>query len=293
MLLGDEQVRRLPRAAAVAGVRSVLDQLAASAAVAPARQRVELGDGAIVITGGRLTRPDVRGFRAYETHGDHEQVVVVWDAAGRVDAVVHGDELGPLRTGAIGAVALDHLAPREIGGLAILGAGPQAMEQLACIATVRPLDRVVVWSPRAESRGAFVDRAGDLHGITVTAAGSPAEAVSEADVVVSATSATRPFLTAEQLRHVAHFNAVGPKGSHGHELPREVFERPGLLVTDAPDQAHAYGDLLVAPSTLQALAPRVAAGETRADDVRRSVFVSLGLAGTDLAVACAVRDHCR
>lgn len=290
-MLGDEEVRRLPRATAVAAVRSVLEQLAGSVVVAPPRQRVELGDGAIVITGGRLTRPEIRGFRAYETHGDREQVVVVWDEAGHVETVIHGDELGPLRTGAIGAVAVDHLAPQEIGVLGILGTGPQAMEQLACIATVRSLGQVVVWSPSPESRRAFVRRAYEMHGITVVAVNSPAKAVSEAEVVVSATSATRPFLTAAQLRDVAHVNAVGPKGSSDHELPRKLFEQADLLMTDSPDQAHAYRDLIVAPSALEALAPRVAARTSRPSDIRHSVFVSLGLAGTELAVASAVRDH--
>lgn len=286
----DEQVRRLPRAAAVSAVRAVLEQLAHEEVVAPARQEVNLGDGSIVVTGGRLTHPDVRGFRAYETKGDRQQMVVLWDETGRIGAVVHGTELGPLRTGALGAVAVDHLAPSEVSVLGILGTGPQAMEQLACIATVRSVTSVIVWSPREESRRAFVERARELHGIVVRPGCCRAEVLAEADVLVCATNAVRPILAATDLGGIAHINAVGPKRSRDHELPRRVFDEAGLLVTDSLSQAHAYRDPLVDPSTLQPLAPLVAEGATRPTDLGRSVFVSLGLAGTELAVAWAVRD---
>ncbi|MFF8372740.1 hypothetical protein ACF05W_28440 [Streptomyces lydicus] len=50
--------------------------------------------------------PGVHGFRAYGTADRAgEQLVAVWDSASeRLTAVVHGQELGPRRTGAIGAV---------------------------------------------------------------------------------------------------------------------------------------------------------------------------------------------
>ncbi|MFJ9447337.1 hypothetical protein ACIRRH_36620 [Kitasatospora sp. NPDC101235] len=56
-----------------------------------------------------------------------EQLVAVWSSEdGRLRAVVHGSELGPRRTGAIGAVAVDAAANPGPVRLGLVGAGTQA-----------------------------------------------------------------------------------------------------------------------------------------------------------------------
>ncbi|MGW8395226.1 hypothetical protein ACWGLP_00775 [Streptomyces lydicus] len=139
VLLGDAEVRaRLTPATATAAVRHARLEHQAGRLAAPPRVHAGLGGGELVFTVGALAAegtthgiPGVHGFRAYGTAGRAgEQLVAVWDSAsGRLTALVHGHELGPRRTGAIGAVAGEALA--RAGGpagcrLGLIGAGPQA-----------------------------------------------------------------------------------------------------------------------------------------------------------------------
>src|SRR5260370_1445785 len=111
--------------------------------VAPPRIHADFGDGRLVFTTGRL-RGSWFGYRSYDTFpaDPGAQVVVVHDeTSGQVRAVAVGNELGPRRTGAIGAVAADALAPPGAGIAAVIGAGTQAYTQLWALAAVRELAR--------------------------------------------------------------------------------------------------------------------------------------------------------
>src|SRR6185436_4215468 len=61
-----------------------------------------------------------------------------------------------LRVGAANGLALKHLARKDAATLALIGSGWQAGAQLAAALAARPLKEVRVWSPRKESREAFV-----------------------------------------------------------------------------------------------------------------------------------------
>src|SRR5438093_9639767 len=61
-----------------------------------------------------------------------------------------------LRVGATSGLGLKHLAGADARRLALIGTGWQAGTQLAAALAVRPLKEVRVWSPRKESREAFV-----------------------------------------------------------------------------------------------------------------------------------------
>jgi alanine dehydrogenase len=68
-------------------------------------------------------------------------VVVVHDeSSGQVRAVAIGNELGPRRTGAIGALAADELAPADARTVAVIGSGVQAYTQVWALSAVsRPV----------------------------------------------------------------------------------------------------------------------------------------------------------
>src|SRR6185437_5163828 len=107
-----------------------------------------------------------------------------------------------IRTAAVSAVATRLLARPESRTLAILGAGVQARAHLEGMRAVLPFDRVRVWSHTP-------GRAAELDGV---------EALADADVVVTATSAREPILRREWLKEGAHVNAVGSSIKSTREL---------------------------------------------------------------------------
>jgi alanine dehydrogenase len=88
---------------------------------------VQVAKGVLVFTAGAATqREQVIGFRVYDTflRGSTEtaQLVAVFD--GESDAfkvVVIGDLIGVVRTGAIGGVAIKHMARPDAESLGIVG----------------------------------------------------------------------------------------------------------------------------------------------------------------------------
>jgi ornithine cyclodeaminase/alanine dehydrogenase-like protein (mu-crystallin family) len=129
--------------------------------VAPPRFRVDVDKGALIFTAGAVTHYDKAvGFRVYdrfqESHASHGQVVVVFDSdTGDFKGVIVGGHLGAMRTGAIGDVAIKHMARPDASRAAILGSGRQARTHLAAAAVVRHFASVKVYSPNATHREAF------------------------------------------------------------------------------------------------------------------------------------------
>lgn len=296
-ILDDGDVQAFPPEAAVAVMRDALLAHGRGTLVAPARARVGLGGGELVVTAGSFTG-SYHGCRIYDSHPDGDQVVAVWDSrSGRLVALAHGRRLGPLRTGAIGGLAAQTLARPESSVLGVVGTGEQAWEQVRCLTRALPLRSVLVHSRNPDSREAFAGRVESELGLRAEAVPTSREAVEPCDVLVVATSSGTPVLRSDWIRPGTHINAVGPKLRTAHELPGELFGRAQVLVTDSPAQAsHASGKLIVPASALAGLGAVLSGrepGRTGADQI--SIFCSLGLAGTEvrLALALAVHDRSR
>src|SRR5262245_52849545 len=116
-VLTDDDVRRvLPMSAAVDRIASALRERAERTMVATRRLRGDVAKGALMFTAGAVTHYDKAvGFRVYdrfqESQASRGQVVVVFDSdTGDFKGVIVGGHLGAMRTGAIGGVAIKHMA---------------------------------------------------------------------------------------------------------------------------------------------------------------------------------------
>jgi ornithine cyclodeaminase/alanine dehydrogenase-like protein (mu-crystallin family) len=255
---------------------------------APARIHADFGDSRLVFTTGRL-RGSWFGYRSYDTFPADPgvQVVVVHDeASGQVRAVAIGNELGPRRTGAIGAVAADALVPPGAGIAAIIGAGTQAYTQLWALAAVRELREVRVYSRDPDRRRSFAARAQPLVPGVCRPAPDARSAVVGAQIVVLATSSPVPVIDAAWVAPGSYVTTLGPKQRGRAEFGPDLPGAASLLVTDSPDQIGAYHppNMLAGTPHQQRL---VSLGAIRAGQVPPpgaggiSLFFSVGLAGTE------------
>lgn len=293
-VLDDDDVRaRLDAATAIEAVRVALRAQHAGTMYAPPRLRAALGGGDLVVTAGRLRERGLYGFRAYDTFAGGEQLVAVWDeTSGSLRAVVHGDELGARRTGAIGAVALDAAARPGPVRLGMLGVGVQAWAQLWAVSAVREICEVVVASRRLERAQAFAVRAGQQLGLRVRVVRDAQEAVRGRDAVIVATSSPEPVLEVDWLEPGTHVTTLGPKSVSRHEVPPALADRADVILTDSPSQLAGYPQPhLFAGRPVTDLAAVVAGGAVaRSGEGEVTVFCSVGLAGTEVAVAgCLLR----
>jgi alanine dehydrogenase len=197
-VLTDDDVRRvLPLSAAVDRRASALREHAEGTMVAPPRFRVDVDKGALICTAGAVTHDDKAvGFRVddrcQERHASHGQVVVFDRDTGDCKGVIVGGHLGARRMGAIGGVAIKHIARPDASRAAILGSGRQARTHLAAAAVVRHFASVKVYSPNATHREAFAHEMRETLGLPVAPVVSAHEAVADADGVMCVTTSPTP-----------------------------------------------------------------------------------------------------
>lgn len=289
-LLTDAEIRsRLTAERAVGWMREALRDHADGRLIAPPRIAADLAGSRLMITAGRRTG-DWYGYRSYLAPGsdDDDQVVVVQDAdTGAVRGIAIGTELGPRRTGAIGAVAVDLLARRGASTLAMIGSGRQAWAQLDAIRTVRGLIQVRCYSPTPRSRETFADRVQTELGIRCTATGDARSAVDGADLVIMATDSATPVIDPGWLAPGCFVSTLGPKQQGRAEFGPELIDAVDLAATDSPDQLLGYDPPHVLAGTPQAgrviglgdLITGWSPGRTTRE--QRTLFLSVGLAGTE------------
>ncbi len=205
-------------------------------------------------------------------------------------ATMAGTRITNARTGCIGGLAVRELA---IGGpltVGVIGAGQQARWQTRAIAAAADVDAVRVYSP-SDSKEAC---AADLRdgGIDASPVGSSAEAITDADVVVTATTATEPVFDGENLADGTLVVAVGAYTAETRELDGRTVERAAAIYADVPGEAaetgdfpsHEADDLIPFASVLSG-----DAGREFADDVL--VVASVGTAVLDAVAAEHVYDR--
>ncbi len=191
------------------------------------------------------------------------------------------------------ALATRHLARPAAHRLVIFGAGVQARAHLEAVPVVRPIDEVVVVTRGQEAGEALVADAVEM-GLRASL-GSP-DAVSNADVVCTCTTASEPVFEGSLLAAGAHVNAVGAYRPDTREVDTETIRRARVVVETREAALEEAGDLLVpiaegsvdAEHIVADLREVVRGAVVRTSDDDVTVFESVGLAFEDLAVAGAL-----
>lgn len=278
---------------AVETIEGAFREQAAGTLVAPPRFRVGTDAGGMVFTAGVAADRGVMGFRVYDTFpevtADHTQLTAVFSAeTGALRGLHAGHAIGGFRTGAIGGVAVDHLARADAATLGVLGSGPQARMQATAIDAVRDLSTVQVYSPTEDHREAYADDVGDRVDATVTARDDPEPVVREADVLVVATDSEEPVFERDWVQPGTHVSTLGPKTAAAHEVPLELLGDADVVATDSLSQVADTGAFYlkgVDREGMVELGDVVAGDVPTRDDDAITVFCSVGLAGTEVVLA--------
>jgi alanine dehydrogenase len=296
-VLSDGDIDRVPFGIIIEAVQAHVLADFLGQTVSPPRHVAEFGDGGLVFTVGG--NAEIAGFRAYETFSKpalekEDQLVAVWDrATRRLSGLAVGERLGALRTGALGGVAIDRMAPENVRKLAVIGAGLQAETQMIAACAVRVFDEIVVFSRDKKNREAFAARMELLLKKHVQPRGSAEQAVRNSDVVILATNSSTPVIDAGWLKPGAHVNTLGPKRASAHELPLEIVDAAALMASDSPQQIAAM-DTEHMLHGQPAHSRIIHLGDPKVLEERTqgfSLFLSSGLAGSEVAALAAVLKH--
>lgn len=302
LLIRESQVREtltMPRA--IDALEAAFRDWAHGRATNQPRQRVHTPQGTLHLMGAAWHSKGYIGYKAYFSFpaGVRFHVVLASAHTGELLALIEADWLGRLRTGAASGLATKYLARTDAATVAVLGAGAQAETQLQAVCAVRSIERAVVFSRTPETRAAFAARMTAQLNIPVHPAESVEQAVAEADVICTVTSAREPILQGAWLKPGMHLNAAGANALARRELDTFAVGRCERIFVDDPAQARVEAAELIVPIELRKLSwervhslAHLVGGllPPRQSPEEITLFKSLGIALEDVAAAAIVYE---
>jgi alanine dehydrogenase len=145
-----------------------------------------------------------------------------------------------MRVGSANGIALKHLARKNSKTLALIGTGWQAGGQLMAALAVHPFQQVRVFSPRSESRVAFVGEwKARYPNVDIVNIDNAEEAVHGVDVIMSATSSMQRTLQPTWLKPGMHISCI-----KSLEVDQELLDCTDRVFVHISAQPKAYENVL-------------------------------------------------
>ncbi len=306
ILTADDVRRALPMSETIASQKQAFAELSSGSAEMPLRTRVPVDEQATgIFMPAYLSESAAFGIKIVTVFPQnpaqglpliHAAVMVLDAATGRPQALLEGSTLTAIRTGAGAGAATDLLARADASTVAIIGSGVQARTQLTAVCTVRPIDRVIVSSPTRANAIAFAEEMAGRDGVpaTIEVMADVASAVSQADIICTATTASTPVFPGKRLRPGTHVNGVGSYLPSMQEVDLDTIQR-ALVVVDSREAVLAEAGDLIIPiqdgaigvdhihAELGELCAEMMPGRT--SDSQITYFRSVGVAVQDAAAA--------
>ena len=242
LLLKEDDVRGLlTMDACLAAVEEAFRLRALGQAMVRPRTRMAMPDGTHQLMAGWVGG-EINAFGLKSYSGPHKpgvrgggMVVLLYDGeTSALLAILEGNLLGQIRTGAASGVATRYMAREEARTVGIIGTGRQAATQLEAVCKVRDIQQVWAYSRKQERRDAFAEEMAGRLDVSVTAVDTGEACMREADIVVTITSAREPVLEGAWLKEGTHINAAGSNHYLRCELDDEAIRRAALITVDDP-----------------------------------------------------------
>jgi ornithine cyclodeaminase len=241
----------------------------------PPRQALELAGGGqlLVMPSAAAGDPVVK---LVTIGGDPrvQGVCVVFDAATLAPrALVDGIALTNLRTAAVSALAVRHLAVPDARRLLIFGRGPQAHAHEPALRAVRPIEHV--------------DMIGRDHG-------GVDDLVAAADIVCCCTTARAPLFDGALVADHATVVAIGSHEPDARETDDALAARATIVVESRASALREAGDVIAAIAAGATSADRLVTlaalvrGEAAPAPGHPRLFKSTGMSWEDAVVAAAL-----
>ncbi len=304
-ILSAEDVRKaLPMSQAIESMRRAFGQLSANEADLPLRTRLQTDQGLLLFMPAFLRQSREIGFKIVSIWGDNPArglpaviavALVIDPDTGQPKAILNGEMLTAIRTGAGGGLAADLLARPDARTVAVFGSGVQARAQLEAVCVVRQVKQVRIFGRTPSSVEGFAAAvAAWPDAPEVIIAGSRRDAVVGADIVITATTSEKPVFDGRDLSPGTHVTGVGSYAPHMQEVDEETVGKAKIVVDSLQACLAEAGDLIIALEKnviskvdIHAELGQIVNGERPGRESREEItfFKSVGLAVQDAAAA--------
>lgn len=290
----------LPMSSAIDAVAAAYAQLSAGKATMPLRSRFHTDKGVTLLMPAHLHDSGDFAVKIVSVYGENSKlgmptvtatVLALNPETGMPLALLEGDALTALRTGAAGGVAARYLSRRDARIVALFGAGVQARAQLQAVMAVRTVDQVLIVDPVAAAAHRLADEiSGWPEAPEVQIAESPQAAVAQADIVLAATTTKTPLFDGNDLQPGTHVTGVGSFTPEMQEIDETTIRRARVVVDQREAAMAEAGDLIIGKAAVDAEIGEIINGDKpgRRNDDEITFFKSVGLAVQDAVTAAAV-----
>jgi len=229
-------------------------------------------------------------------------VMVLNDAeTGEALAIINGNKLTALRTGAVGATAVKYLAPFGVQTLGIIGAGVQAYHQALVVIEQRLFKKLIICDKNL-SKAEVVkdDLESRLENIEIIATDNSNQLVLDSDVIVTATSSSKPLFDVdiEKLENKV-FIGIGSYKPDMQELPLSIYKKANKVYVDTLHAKEECGDIkiplekrIIKDEDIVSFSSLLTSGELP-DESSMKVFKSVGMSLFDLTVAELIYNNAK
>lgn len=168
---------------------------------------------------------------------------------GKPLALLDGQSVTAYRTGAIGGVAIRHLAKKEAKSVGIVGAGTQSFYQALYACAARDIKKVGIYNHSDRNLSSYIKElkaALNNDEIEVVQYQDVKELVKNSDIICTATLAKTPVLPDdEELLRGKCIVAIGSYTPEAREIPDAVFNLVKNVYIELPYAMEETGDLRI------------------------------------------------
>ncbi|MHC4073624.1 MAG: ornithine cyclodeaminase family protein [Planctomycetota bacterium] len=156
-------------------------------------------------------------------------------------ALLDGPALTAVRTAAVGAVSIRHLAREDVHAVGIIGAGVQGFYQARAACSARNITDIFIYDLYPEKSSALKDKLSNtLPQVQVHQAARVEDLLEETQVVITATTSLEPVLPDKgELLAGKHFVGIGSYKPEVREFPR------AFVYIDTEHALKESGDIIV------------------------------------------------
>ncbi|MDO5729252.1 MAG: hypothetical protein Q4P71_06480 [Actinomycetaceae bacterium] len=230
----------------------------------PLRTRISINDRRTLLMmpsySSKVNAAAVKTIGLYPDNAKHNlptapaTTILIDTETGQVRALLDGDTVTKIRTGASSGVAFRYLARPDSRIGVVVGTGGQAYTQLLAMVTALPsLEDVRIVNRNRGRAAAFVDKIQSWQPFidsgysgTVSIETDSDTAADGADVIILVTSSHEPVVSAQNLKPGCTISCVGSYQPHMQECGSDIVERADRIVCDQVEAClEESGDLII------------------------------------------------
>ncbi|WP_042349966.1 ornithine cyclodeaminase family protein [Bacillus massiliigorillae] len=175
-------------------------------------------------------------------------MIIITDGInGEMKAILDGTLLTGMRTGAIGGIAVRHLAPYQATSLGLIGTGEQGLHQLISCCSERTIQNIYLYNRSPEKIPAFINQLKKYlpPSISIHTMTDSQQVVEKSDIIITATASTTPVLpNVPNIYENKLIIAIGSFQPHMRELPDTLLQEAEILYVDTIDAIEESGDII-------------------------------------------------